>query len=123
VSEKKYGLWLGYLIAGLYGGWFFWIVSSNWLIVGLSSYIPGWLATLIWALWLILPPIDQGLFDVPVYFQVSLYVSYLISCMFFPISLHFYPVASVLIAGLVLVETQWLIPLWKVKWNRHLESQ
>jgi hypothetical protein len=123
VSQKKYRLWLGYLISILYGGWFLWAASSNQHVEALSRYIPGWFATLIWALWPILLPIGQGPLDIPVYFRVSLYVSYLISGMFFPVALRFYPFAATFIGCIIMVEYYWVIPRWKKKWNRDLEPK
>jgi len=89
-SEKKSRLWLGYLIAALYFGWFGLTAWSNRPIEALSRYIPGWVATLIWASWLILMPIGRGPLDIPENLRVSLDVLFLISCLLLPIVVRFH---------------------------------
>jgi hypothetical protein len=118
VSAKKYRLWLGYLIAGLYVGWFISAASSNRPIEALSRYIPGWLATLIWASWLILAPIARGPLNIPKFLRVSLEILLLIAYLLLPVAIRFYPMDTFLIVGLFFIEIFWLIPRWKTKWNR-----
>ena len=79
MSEKKHRPWLSYLLVGLYFGWFIWATPSSRPIRAISRYLPGWLATVIWGLWLILLPIGQGPLDVPAYLRVSLEVSFVIT--------------------------------------------
>ena len=120
-SEKQSRLWLGYLIAALYFGWFGLTAWSNRPIEALSRYIPGWHATLIWASWLILMPIGRGPLDIPENLRVSLDVLFLISCLLLPIAVRFHFAATLLISGLFFIELFWLIPQWKTKWNRDLK--
>jgi hypothetical protein len=59
--------------------------------------------------------------EITAYLRVSLFVSFLISGVFLPVALHFYPVAATFIGSSVMVEFYWLMPLWKKKWNRDLK--
>lgn len=120
VKIKKYGPWLGYLIVGLYYGWFVLAASPGGPVEAVSRYVPGWLATAIWASWLVLIPIGRGPFRIPEYLQASLAVLFLLSTMLLPISVHFHLVATLLISGVVFVEAIWLIPLWKASRQQQL---
>lgn len=118
-SGNKYRRSLGYLILFLYGGWFFFVTSSsalsNRITGGLSRYLPGWSATLIWASWLILLPVEQGIFSVPGALQACLYILLLMTCLVLPIAMRLHPDITALITTLFLIELFWLIPQWKLK--------
>jgi hypothetical protein len=117
-SEKNYRLWLGYMIVGLYFGWFILTALSSRPVEALSRYIPGWLATLTWASSLILIPIGRGPLKIPENLRVSLDVLLLVSFLLLPVAVHFHFTATLLISGLFCSELFWLIPQWKAKWNR-----
>jgi hypothetical protein len=122
MSGNKNRRWLGYLILFLYGGWFFFVTSSSALsnrITGsLSQYLPGWSATMIWASWLILLPIEQGIFSVPNMVQVSLHILLLMTCLVLPIAMRFHQDITLLVTALFFIELLWLIPQWKSKQSR-----
>jgi hypothetical protein len=118
VSLMKYRLWLGYLIIGSYYGWFIFAASSNRFIEGLSRYIPGWLATLIWASWLNIIPLSEGPLDIPENLQVALGGLFLISSLLLPVAFHFYFVTNLLLLGLVCIERFVFLPRWHAKRNR-----
>jgi hypothetical protein len=125
MSKRKRGVWLGYLIAGLY---FVWLISSmspmgRLVAEGLSRRVPGWLALLSWALCPLLAAILMGPLDVQVYVWVPLYAVLLISLVFFAVSFHYHPIISVSILVLGYFEVYWLLPKWQAKWNRDHEPR
>ena len=91
-------------------------------LAGVSRYIPGWLATLVLASWLILLPIGLIPLNIPEYLRVSLGVLFIISTLLLPVAAHFHPVATFSIGGVECIEIYWLIPRWKTKWNRYLKQ-
>jgi hypothetical protein len=110
--------WIGYLIICLYYGWFIIATPSGRPVEFLSRYVNGWLATAIWASWLVLAPIGFGPLDIPERLRTSFQVLLLISCMLLPVAIRFFPLATVLIVGLLFMELVLLIPWWKRKWQR-----
>ena len=118
MSEKKYLLLIGYLIMGLYFGWFIWTAWSDRPIEVLSHYVPGRVAILIWASWLILAPIGRGPLDVPETIRASLAVLFPISCLLLPVAVRFHIVASAIVGVVLIIEQVWLIPWWKTRSKR-----
>ena len=116
--EKMYRRLIGYLIASLYFGWFIWAAMSERPTEVLSHYVPGWVAILFWASWLILAPIGRGPLEVPQSLRASLGVLFLISCLLLPVAFRFYLIASTVVGVVLVIEQHWLIPLWKTKWKR-----
>jgi hypothetical protein len=108
------------VIIGLYYGWFILAASSNRVVENLSRYIPGWLATLIWASLLIIIPIGEGPIGISENVQAYLGGLFFIICLFLPIAVRCYPVTCVSILGLDLIERFLLMPLWKARWNRDI---
>ena len=121
MSERKYRRLMAFLICSLYFGWFVWSALSERPIESLSRYIPGWVAMLIWALWLILAPIGRGPLGIPETLRVSLAVLFLISCLLLPVAVRFNLLATALVGVVLMIEQVWLIPWWKTKRNRSHE--
>jgi hypothetical protein len=99
MSEEKSRYWMAYLLVGLYYGWFIWSASSHRPVEVVSRYLPGWVATLIWASWLFFFPIMGGVFNVAEAPRLSLAVLFLISTSLLPITFRFYPGTTVLVWG------------------------
>lgn len=123
VNPKKCPSWVRILIAGLYFGWFFFITYSDWPAEVFSRYIPSWFATVVLAsCFVLLPPIVLGPLNIPEYLQVSLAVLFLISFfLLLPIAAHFHPVTSTFVGVLSWIESYWLVPRWKTKWDSDLK--
>jgi hypothetical protein len=121
-GERKFGGLIASLIVGVYG-WLFLAGLSDKPAEALSHYVPGWVAMLTWASWLILAPIGRGPLHVPEILRVSLAVLFLISCLLLPVAVRFNLVATALVGAVFIIEQLWLIPLWKAKWKRSQESR
>jgi hypothetical protein len=126
MSEEKSRHWMASLLAnlciGLYYGWFIWSASSHRPVEVVSRYLPGWVATLIWASRLFFYPIMGGVFNVAEALRISLAVLFLISSSLLPIARRFYPGTTVLVGAGLFIEGLWLVPRWK-RWKRSNEPR
>jgi hypothetical protein len=114
---------MGYLVTSLYFGWFIWSAWSDRPTEALSHYVPGRVAILIWASWLILAPIGRGPLDVPDTLRVLLAGLFLISCLLLPVAVRSYLVASTVVGVVLAIEQVWLIPWWKSGWKRDRQAR
>jgi hypothetical protein len=121
--EKKYRHLVGYLVVSLYFGWFILSAWSDRPTDALSHYVPGRVAILIWASWLILAPIGRGPLEVPETLRVLLAILFLISCLLLPVAVRFDLVASAFVGVVLIIEQLWLIPWWKTKSMRGQEPR
>jgi hypothetical protein len=121
MRKDRYRRLIGYLVVSLYFGWFILSAWSDRPTEAVSHYVPGWVAILIWASWLILAPIGRGPLDVPETLRVLLAVLFLISCLLLPLAVRFDPVASAFVGVVLIIEQFWLIPFWKTRWKRGQE--
>jgi hypothetical protein len=110
---------MAYLIAALDFGWFIWTAISNRPLDAASHYLPGWVATMIWASWLILLPV--GILSTAHALRVSMAVLFLISSLLLPLAFHSNPGATVLFGMGILIEGLWLIQ-WRDKRRRNSEK-
>lgn len=122
MSDQRYRRLIGYLVVSLYFGWFIWTAWSHRPVEALSHYVPGRVAILIWASWLLLAPIGRGPLDVPETLRVLLAVLFLISCLLLPVAVRFDVVASAFVGVVLIIEQIWLIPWWTTKWKRFRDS-
>ena len=106
---------VGYLIVAFYYGWFILAAWQPSVVQIVSRYVPGWLATAIWASWLVLIPIGLGPIRIPEYSRISFAILFVLSCMLLPLAVHFHMAATLLITGIGCVELFWLIPRWKAR--------
>ena len=113
---------MAYLLVSLSYAWFIWSASSHRPVEVVSRYLPGWVATLIWASWLFFLPIMGGVFNVAEALRISLAVLFLISSSLLPIACRFYPGTTVLVGAGLFIEGLWLVPQWK-KWKRSKEPR
>lgn len=88
-----------------------------------SRYLPGWVATLIWASWLFFVAIMGGVFNVAEALRPSLAVLFLISSSLLPRAFRFFPVTTALVAAGIFNEGLWLVLQWKTKWKRSNEPR
>jgi hypothetical protein len=123
MTEKKYRHLGGYLVISLYFGWFILAAWSDRPIEVLSRYVPGWVAMLIWASWLVLAPIGRGPLNVPESLRMFLAASFLLSCLLLPVAVRSHLVASALVGVLLVIEQLWLIPWWKAGFKRGQEPR
>jgi hypothetical protein len=102
--------WALVLIAGPFLAWLLFTDSSysKHLTDVLSGIVPGWLATAAWAVALLFAAISMAPLPKPGYVLIASYAFLLLSFVFFPVSLRFHPVLSVVILVSLYVEVYWL---------------
>lgn len=122
MSARPYRQPIAYLIVGLYFGWFAWSALSNRPVEAVSRYVPGWVATMIWASWLIFLPVVAGAFSASDALRLSLAVLFLISSALIPVAFHFNPLATVLVGAAMFIEGFWLVR-WQAKRKRSQEQR
>src|SRR5260370_24004761 len=125
LKTRKYGLWLGYLIVGLYFAWLILSMTpfSDAVAGPLSRSLPGWISTLNWGISLLLAAVCLGPLAVPPYLRVPLFFLFLVSCVFLPVSFRSHPASAISILVLLYVEAFWLIPRWKSRSKQPQESR
>jgi hypothetical protein len=98
--------WALVLIAGPFLAWLFFADTtySKHLTDVLSGIVAGWVATAAWALALLFAAIVMAPLHRPGYVLIASYALLLLSLVFFPVSLRFHPVLSIVILVLLYVE-------------------
>jgi uncharacterized membrane protein YhdT len=102
--------WALVLIAGPFLVWLLFADTSysRHLTDALSGIVPGWLAIAAWALALLFAAIVMAPLARRGYIVIVSCLLLLLSCVFFPVSLRFHPVLSVVILVSLYVEVYWL---------------
>lgn len=114
---KRCPTWVSYLTGTLCFGWFFLASYSDWLVESIVRYLPGWLATVVFASPLLILPAILVL-SMPKYLEVLFGVLALVSFLLLPVAAHFHSAYFYLIVGLEFIEMYWLIPQWETRRSR-----
>ena len=117
MRAKKHGIWLGYLIFGLYLLYRISIMVPVGRAVAdaLLQRVPEWLAISSWALCPLLAALLMGPLDIPAYAWMPLYGALLVSLIFYAVSFHFHPFFAAAILLAAYLEIYWLLPKWEAK--------
>ena len=121
MTARRYLKPIGYLIVGLYFGWFTLAAYSNRPVEAVSRYLPGWVATMIWASALIVFPVMAGVFSVSVALRLSLAVLFLISSALSLVAFHSNPIPASIIGVAMCIEIFWMVR-WRDKRRRNSEK-
>ena len=121
MTGRRYLKPIGYSIVGLYFGWFTLAAYSNRPVEALSRYLPGWIATMIWASGLIVIPVMAGVFSESVALRLSSAVLFLISSALSLVAFHSNPIPASIIGVAMCIEIFWMVR-WRGKRRRRSEQ-